>query len=115
MDGMNLTHDIQIDLKVCFALVVLEIPNPYIPKPKGQTLDDILGNAKKRAMPSQAIQSLEQNVWLIPLHTDILFLSHLLAEASNANIPLHILFLHERPDWIKQPPAAPNIGEKSTT
>jgi len=104
---MTLTQDILIDPKVRYAVVALECPDPYIPKPKGQTLYDILDRSKKRATPSPSIEILQQNVWLIPLHTDMLFLIHLLAEASNANMLLHILFLHERPDWIKMPPDAP--------
>lgn len=104
---MNLHQDLVVEPTAQYALLAFECQNHLHPKPIGKTLGDILDKAKKHAPPSQTTQAIQENVWLIPLHTDMPFLARLLGEASMASMPMQILFLHERPDWIKVPPDAP--------
>jgi hypothetical protein len=116
MAAMNPTRENQIEPMARYALVVLEPQKHYETGTDGKTLfQRILDNAKKDGEPSQAIQSLHENILLIPLHTDMLFLARLTVEAKNESMLLYILFLHERPDFVKVPPDAPKTGKKSAT
>jgi len=43
---------------------------------------------------------LHENLWQIPLHTGLPILAKLVHQAEANDIPLHVLFLAETPDWI---------------
>ena len=54
---------------------------------------------------------LHQNLWLIPLETDMIALTKLVHRAEAAGIPIRVLFLAEAPNWIKSPPDARESSE----
>jgi len=47
-----------------------------------------------------------QNLWQIPLETDLLFLAELARLAGKYGISINVAYLAEAPIWIKYPPDA---------
>jgi hypothetical protein len=92
---------------VKFALVIAERPK-YDAKtnPHEFAWADFLTNMPKNAKPTPDTETIDDNVWLIPLSTGMLFLNQLVGLANDRHIRLRILFLDEVPGWIKVPPNA---------
>jgi len=90
---------------VKFALLVASKP-PYNPMTNPQELAyiDFLNNMPRIEQPPPDTEKIHDNVWLIPLSTGMPFLSSLCVYAKAWNVPHRILFLDEKPEWIKWPP-----------
>jgi hypothetical protein len=90
-----------------FAFVIAERPkyNPGEPEPVEQWTK-FLSNIQKIHTPHPNTETIHENVWLIPLKTELPFVSKLVEWAASCHIPLYIQFLDDKPDWIKYPPDA---------
>lgn len=99
-----------------YALVVGETTASYGPDKRKQW-EEFLANVRQNVRPAKNTTMIHDNIWLIHLATDMLFLSELFQWSRNQNIRLHILFLDDEPDWIKYPPdaQAPQSGTESRT
>jgi hypothetical protein len=75
-----------------------------------QFLSAIQRNAKLPA----GMQTIHENVWLLPLANGLPFLANLIEWARSYEIPIRILFLAEAPDWIKYPPDATEAVSQTT-
>ena len=98
--------------KALFALVVLEPPKDDFARSQSKEWQEFLNNLPHIEALTKNTKKIGDHTWQISLETDMLFLAHLLILANNKTIPLCILFLHEEPAWIKQPPAAPKPDVK---
>jgi len=89
---------------VKYALVIGEKP-PYdaVTNPQERKWDDFLSSVLPKLPTNGKTQKIHDNIWLIPLDTEMRFLCVLFEWANNFQIPLRILFLDEPPDWIKYP------------
>ncbi len=89
-----------------FALVIAgSLSHQYGGPDEGQWRS-FLASIQKNVPPDEGTLRIRENVWQIPLDTGMPFLSKLFDWASGMRIPMHILFLDEKPDWIQYPPAA---------
>jgi len=88
-----------------FALVIADFPTGFDPEKIGQW-SDFLGNARTPFLQGENKQTIHDNVWLIPLDSDTLFLARLVNRSHEKGIPLKILLLDASPNWIKHPPDA---------
>jgi hypothetical protein len=86
-----------------FALVIAEEP-PLSPDPSERNWGNFMDNVPNKGPLSQGNELIHNNVWLIPLSTGLPFLGKLTGLATVWKIPLRVLFLEEKPDWILYPP-----------
>jgi len=97
MAGMNPFPNVK------FALVVAEMPKyPSATDPE-RTWHSFLTNVRNIAAPHKETTTIHDNIWLIPLSTEMTFLIKLIGLANDWNIPQRILFLNDEPDWIRYP------------
>ena len=98
--GMNACENAE------FALVIAE-PEQYGfgsgPDPT-RKWQEFLANIQNHIPPSVKVLRIHENVWQIPLNTEMRTLTQLFDWSHNAGIRLRILFLDEEPDWIEYPP-----------
>lgn len=87
-----------------FALVIAAQPeySARIPEPE-RKWREFLGNLERNGRITERIKTIHENVWLIPLHSDMPFLMRLFDWGNGMGIPLRILFLDDEPKWIKYP------------
>ncbi len=91
---------------VKFAFVIAEAPKyPSATEPE-RTWQSFLTNVRNIQAPHEKTTTIHDNVWLIPLSTEMTFLTTLFGLANDWNIPLRILFLNDEPDWIRYPKPA---------
>ncbi len=64
---------------------------------------EFLHDTRSHARPSEGIQKFHENVWLISLEDELMFLTGLIQSADGSRITLRILFLDAEPEWIKHP------------
>jgi hypothetical protein len=86
-----------------FALAIAEKPIRGTVQDPDKIWKEFLGNYRSHIRPTEDIQMIHENVWLIPLDTGMPFVGRLLDWTNMAGIPLRILFLDEEPDWIQYP------------
>jgi hypothetical protein len=89
-----------------FALVIAEPTKPLPGVDAVRKWKEFLYNIQTNLRPSEAILKIHENVWLIPLDTEMRFLTQLFDWAYGVEIRLRILFLDAEPNWIKYPPDA---------
>ena len=68
---------------------------------------DFVGNLQRHGRPPAGMQTLHDNVWLIPLANGLPFLNELIQLGHSYSVPINILFLEDAPTWITYPPAKP--------
>jgi hypothetical protein len=71
-----------------------------------QTWQNFLLNIPQRLQPSEGIERIHDNVWLIDLEIGLRSLSTLIEQSALRNIHIRLLFLEESPDWRVFPPIA---------
>jgi hypothetical protein len=99
-----------------FALVILEPPaGPVYGKSPQDQWRNFLVNTPSTNPPSEDILRIHDNVWLIPLSNRMPLLMELLARSHSMEIRSRILFLSEKPDWIKCPPDQTPSGSMPQT
>lgn len=88
-----------------FAFVIAEKPkfDELMMMEPDKKWGEFLFNIRSHARPSLGIQKIHENVWLIPLEDELMFLNGLIQYADGSRIPLRILFLDAEPEWIKHP------------
>jgi hypothetical protein len=89
-----------------FALVIAEYSKNIHDAPDTLKWQEFLGTATLPFPTTEHSARIHENIWLIPLHSEMPFLSALFLRAHEKGIPLRVLFLDEPPDWIKYPPDA---------
>ena len=91
-----------------FALVIAEQPEfaTLTPDPE-QLWAKFLSSIQRMPKPFPNTETIHENVWLIPLTTELPLLNKLVEWAASFHIRLYIQFLDEKPEWIKYPPDEP--------
>ena len=107
MAGMDLPPEFQLVQAARFALVVLEAPKNQYNETDTAKWQQFLDNLPRNTQTIGKKPTIHDNIWLIPLQTEMPLLARIFLWAADYRIPLRILFLHEEPDWIKYPPDAP--------
>jgi hypothetical protein len=87
-----------------YALVMAENKEPIVATNQNGEWIRFLSTIANKRESDQPLERIHGSVWLIPLSTGMPFLAVLFSEARAGSIPLRILFLDEKPDWIKYPP-----------
>jgi len=97
-----------------FAFVIAEPPKTYSGTQQSPLLQwqNFQTSIKTNLPPSEETLKIHDNVWLIPLKSGMPFLTKLFDWAYQMRIPLHILFLNEKPDWIEYPPDEPTDAKR---
>jgi len=88
-----------------YAFVIAERPKykPALPNPD-ERWAKFLSSLRQIHTPHPNTETLHENVWLIPLQTELTYLGKLVEWALSYHIPLYIQFLDDKPAWIKYPP-----------
>ena len=89
-----------------FAFVIAEHPKNEYGEVDKRKWQEFLASAKPNEKKGKGTLTIHENVWQIPLDTELPFLSHLCEWAIPMKIPLRILFLNEPPEWIQYPAGA---------
>jgi hypothetical protein len=92
--------------KVRFALVVVGPKRDERGNADIESWSNFLQNKPRIPAPNKNIEQLHENVWLIPLETDTLFLCEILQCCLAHNLPTRLLFLAESQTGLKFPPDA---------
>lgn len=89
-----------------FALVIAEYPKGYAGGPDKDIWKRFVYEIQEILRPPKTIEQIHDNVWLIPLESELITLSEIVQLAKERTIPLRVAFLEESPKWIKYPPDA---------
>jgi hypothetical protein len=86
-----------------YALVIAEPPKIGWAHEPERKWKEFLHNLRQRGPQPKETQTIHENVWLIPLQTELPYLMNLFDHAKDYSIRLRILFLDDAPDWIMYP------------
>ena len=98
-----------------YAFVIAEPPPRGAVAVPMKAWQEFLLNVRSFEMPEQKIQKIHDNIWLIPLETDLLFFAKLSEFAAVKEVPLRILFLQEAPQWLRFPSTESKADESNRT
>ncbi len=86
-----------------FALVIAGA-KPMFGGPDLDKWNSFVTSVRNNVRRVEEMLIMHDNVWLIPLETEMRILCGLLEWGIDMQIPLRILFLQSEPDWIQYPP-----------
>jgi hypothetical protein len=67
---------------------------------------NLLLNIQRSLPPVGKTERITENVWLIPIDTELYFLATLIQCMKSFGVPVRVLFFDEEPGWAKHPPSA---------
>jgi len=76
---------------------------------------EFAASVEHNAQSSADTKTIHDNVWLIPLATNMRFLGQLLEWGRMSGIVLRILFVDEEPDWVVYPKPAEETPKDAAT
>lgn len=79
---------------------------------QNKALDVFLRDATTQCKQGASIETLGKGVWLIPLESDLPFLGLTTHLASTYGIPYRVLFLNERPVWVRPELPSQNLSNR---
>jgi hypothetical protein len=74
-------------------------------------LEDFFNERAADDTASRKTERITENIWLIPIDSELLVLAALVQALKDFDVPMRVLFLEEAPDWIKYPPDAKSTAE----
>jgi hypothetical protein len=71
-------------------------------------LQNLQLNLQRSLPPAGKTERLAENVWQIPLDSDMHFFASLIQCMNSFDIPVRVLFSDEAPAWAQHPPVLPS-------
>jgi hypothetical protein len=63
-------------------------------------------NRRQFLAPVVKTEQIAENIWQIPLDSDLLFFASLIQQMRDFHIPIRVLFFEDKPEWKDSPPSA---------
>jgi hypothetical protein len=88
------------------ALVIAETHRNKTDYAASAEWQNLLLNIQRNLPPAGKTERITENVWMIPIDTELHFLATLIQCMKSFGIPIRVLFFDETPAWVKNPPSA---------
>jgi hypothetical protein len=97
---------IDLDAKFAFVVAAQQPCTPGDETGHRASWRLFVDNIRRIEAPPAGMQTIHENIWLIPLANGLPFLADLIRWSTDCHMTLRILFLEEVPNWLIYPPDA---------